>query len=92
MAEHLSVNNMRYCISTCDKYGELKKAFRDVRNAIKLKIGDDCIEEQGNNRTKKYRYIGADDDPLADLRNANAINDLKQYWEFYQDSAGFYIN
>lgn len=90
MAEHMSENNLRYSISTCDNYGELKKAFRDVRNAIKLKIGDDCIEEQGNNRTKKYRYIGADDDPLADLRNANAINDLKQYWEFCQDSAGFF--
>lgn len=77
-------------VSNCDNYGELKKAFHDVRNAIKLKIGDNCFEEHGNNRAKRIRYIGSDDDPLADMRNAKVVKDLKKYWRFCQDSAGFF--
>ena len=66
-------------------YKELKKAFMDVRKAI----GPEHIEENGNNRNKKFRYIGKDDDPLRDMRNAKAIKDIKKYYEFCQDSAGF---
>ena len=67
-------------------YNELKKAFMDVRKAI----GREYIEEIGNNRDKKFRYIGKDDDPLRDMRNAKAIKDIKKYYEFCQDSAGFF--
>lgn len=84
-AKDLSCN-----VSNCDNYGELKKAFCDVRNAIKARLGEDCFEEQGNNRAKLFKYIGADDDPLADMRNAKVVKDLKTYWRFCQDSAGFF--
>lgn len=69
---------------------ELKKAFPEVCNAIKEKFGKDSIEEDGNNRNKRFRYIGKDNDPLADMRNAKVINNLRQYWRFCQDSAGFF--
>lgn len=85
-----SIDELSCNISNCDNYGELKKAFRDVRKAINDKIGSKCIEEDGNNRNKRFRYIGKDEDPLADMRNAKVINDLKQYWQFCQDSAGFF--
>lgn len=87
---HKSAKELTCNVSNCDNYGELKKAFRDVRNAIKLRLGEDCFEEQGNNRAKLFRYIGSEDDPLADLRNAKVVKDLRKYWHFCQDSAGFF--
>lgn len=77
-------------LSNCDNYGELKKAFGDVKHAIIERIGGECFEEYGNNRNKRYRYIGHDNDPLNDMVNAKVINDLKQYFQFCQDSAGFF--
>lgn len=85
-----SANELPCNVSKCDRYGELKKAFPDVLDVIKDKLGNNCIEESGNNRNKRYRYIGNDKDPLADMRNAKVVNDLKQYWQFCQDSAGFF--
>ncbi len=93
MADYLgkkSANDLTCNVSNCDNYGELKKAFRDIRSAIITKVGDGCFEDEGNNRNKRFRYIGKDNDPLADMRNAKVINNLRQYWKFCQDSAGFF--
>lgn len=93
MAESMmlgSAKDLSCNVSSCDKYGQLKKAFCDVRNAIKARLGEDCFEEQGNNRAKLFKYIGSDDDPLADMRNAKVVKDLRTYWRFCQDSAGFF--
>jgi len=93
MADYLGFKSSKELtcnVSNCDNYGELKKAFRDIRNAIIEKVGDGCFEEDGNNRKKCFRYIGMDNDPLADMRNAKVINNLRQYWKFCQDSAGFF--
>ena len=92
MAEHKNLKS----ISELDKmslyhdYGELKKAFPDVCKAIKERVGADSIEEDGNNRNRRFRYVGDDDDPLSDMISAKTINDLHQYWQFCQDSAGFF--
>ncbi len=77
-------------ISNCTDYGELRKAFRDIYKAITEEVGEGCIEEQGNNRNKSFRYIGDNDNPLAAMINARVVKDLKKYWEFCQDSAGFF--
>lgn len=77
-------------LSNCDGYGELKKTVCIVKKAICEIVGHEYIEEEGNNRNKRFRYTGKDDDPLADMRNAKAINNLRQYWKFCQDSAGFF--
>lgn len=94
MADYLGLKSSKELtcnVSNCDNYGELKKAFRDIRNAIVEKVGEGgCIDEEGNNRNKRFRYIGKDDDPLAEYRNAKVINNLRQYWKFCQDSAGFF--
>lgn len=76
---------MRYEVTKEDYYGEIKKAFMDVRRAI----GEGGIESQGNNRCKKFRYTGTEDDPLEPLVNASAIRDIRRYAEFCQDSEGF---
>lgn len=93
MAEFLGITSAKdlTCnLSNCEGYGELKKSFGDIKQAIVEKTGDGCFEEEGNNRNKRYRYIGENDDPLADMKNAKVVNDLRQYWKFCQDSAGFF--
>lgn len=92
MAERLgcSTKELPANLSNCEGYGELKKTVGIVRKAICEKVGNDCLKEDGNNRNKRFRYVGIDDDPLADMRNAKVINNLRQYWKFCQDSAGFF--
>lgn len=93
MADYLGLKSGKELpcnVSNCDNYGELKKAFRDIRSAIVEKVGEGCFEEDGNNRNKRFCYIGEDNDPLADMRNAKVINNLRQYWMFCQSSAGFF--
>lgn len=85
-----SVDELPYSISKCPNNGELRKAFRDVCMLIEEKVGKDCIETRGNNRAKKFRYIGYDDNPLEDLQNASAIKDIRTYAQFCEDSAGFF--
>lgn len=71
-------------------YGELKKAFPDLCKAICQRCGNECIQKYGNNRSRTFRYVGEDNDPLADMRNAVVIKDIGRYWRFCQDSAGFF--
>ena len=93
MAEYMklySAKELPYLVSKCVGYGELKKAFRNICNSIINRVGKDCFEVQGNIRNKAFRYIGADNDPLADMKNAKVVKDLRKYWKFCQDSAGFF--
>lgn len=93
MADYLglkSANELTCSISKCDNYGELRKALPDVLKAIENKVGKGGIEVKGNNGGRSYRYVGEDADPLADMRNAKTINDLRRYWQFCQDSSGFF--
>lgn len=92
MADRLgcSTEELPANLSNCDGYGELKKTVSIVKKSICEIVGNDCFEEEGNNRNKRFRYVGKDNDPLADMRNAKAINNLRQYWKFCQDSAGFF--
>lgn len=98
MAERLgcTIEELPANLSNCDGYGELKKIVCIVKKAIREKLDvhnknvDDCFEEDGNNKNRRFRYIGKDNDPLADMRNAKVINNLRQYWKFCQDSAGFF--
>lgn len=93
MADYQGLSSAKELICNVSKnefYGELKKAFCDIRKVISDKIDCECLKEDGNNRNKRFCYIGDDDDPLADMRNAKVIKDLKLYWQFCQDSAGFF--
>ena len=76
-------------VTNCDNYGELRKAFRDVYYAIINEVGESSIEVHGNNRNRSFLYVGESNNPLAAMINARVIKDLKKYWEFCQDSAGF---
>ena len=88
-----SSTGLQCVTSKCEHIGELKKAFRDIRAEILERLGHDSLREEADKsdkRRKRYLYVGKDDDPLADLRNAKVISDLKLYFQFCQDSAGFF--
>lgn len=89
MADYLglkSASELSCSISKCDHVKELTKSLMDIKKLI----GQDSFEEERVGQSKRLRYIGKDDDPLAEMRNAKVISDLKQYWQFCQDSAGFF--
>ena len=74
-----------------EHYGELKKAFGEIKQLIIEKVGEDSIEIKGNNRNQCFHYMGDVENPLSDLYNyGRVIRDLKTYWQFCQDSAGFF--
>lgn len=77
-------------VSKCAKYGELKKAFAEVRKNVNDKLGKESFKEEPIGRSKRIRYIGANKDPLADMKNARVIKDIKEYWSFCQESAGIF--
>lgn len=76
-------------ISKIDDYGELKKAFSDIKKLICQRQGADSIEEKGSTRNKRIRYVGHDNDPLEDMQNAKTVDELRAYFEFCQASTGF---
>lgn len=39
---HKFAKELIYNVSNCDNYGEQKKAFRDIRSAIIVKVGEGC--------------------------------------------------
>ena len=76
---------------TCNSepgYGELKKAFPEVLKALE-KVSLGCIIDNGKNgKGKAYKYIGRDDDPLAEERKAIEQRRVEDYVAFCKASAG----
>lgn len=69
-------------------YGELKKAFPDVLRSLRA-YDSACIEDNGKTgKGRAYRYIGADDDPLAKERQAVEQKRVEDYVAFCKASAG----
>lgn len=85
-----SANELPYSISKCPHNGELRKAFLDILKLMAEKVGRECVETRGNNRDKEFIYVGANNNPLEDFQNASVINDIRQYAQFCEDSAGFF--
>lgn len=93
MAEYLNLKSPKELSCSVTKYNEysqLKKAFCELREVLKEEEGYDCIETSGNNRNKSYRYNGSSKDPLEEMRKTMTINSIRKYWQFCQDSAGFF--
>ena len=67
--------------------GELKKAYPEVLKALE-KACPGCIEDNGLNKGKAYRYIGKDNDPLAAERQAIEQKRIEDYVAFCKASAG----
>ena len=69
-------------------YGELKKAFLDIRSALRH-VDPKCIVDNGKNgKGKAYKYVGKSDDPLAEERKAVVQKSVEDYVEFCKNTAG----
>ena len=68
-------------------YGELKKAFPEVLKVLE-KAYPGCIKDNGLSKGKAYRYIGDNDDPLAEERKAVVQKSVEDYVAFCKASAG----
>lgn len=69
-------------------YGELKKAFLDIRLALE-KVEHGCIIDNGKvGKGKSFKYIGKADDPLADERKAVVQKSIEDYVTFCKNTAG----
>ena len=77
----------QYACNSESGYGELKKAFPDVLKALE-RACPGCIEDNGKSKGKAYRYIGQDDDPLAEERQAVVQKSIEDYVAFCKASAG----
>lgn len=91
MARYMGFNSadeLPYNVSNCEGYGELKKVFPKVCQALKDSNGDNCITTDGGNKCRKFRYNGEDTDPLG-VRFSVVKKDLADYYQFCQNSAGF---
>jgi hypothetical protein len=69
-------------------YGELKKAFPELLKALET-YSPGCIEDNGKKgKGKAFRYIGANNDPLAEERKAVVQKSVEDYVSFCKASAG----
>lgn len=83
-------DRQRHCtISAYSDHNVLKKAFSAVLELLHLMEGDDCIIKEGDTRNRGFRYVGENTNPLGNVKY-QIIKDVKRYWEFCQDSGGFF--
>jgi len=79
-------------ISSTESESSFKKAVQNVLKALKIYADEDevIIEKRGKSRNLEYRYVGKDNDPLAFMKTAVVKKNLEDYYQFCQDSAGFF--
>lgn len=68
---------------------KLEGVIVPVINAINNRVPGG-VQDNGKSKGKVYQYVGAIDNPLADLRYAGPIKDIETYWQFCLDSSGFF--
>ena len=69
-------------------YIQLKKAFPEVRKALE-QLSPGCVVDNGKTgKGKAFKYIGANDDPLSEERQAIEQKRLEDYVIFCKASAG----
>ena len=69
-------------------YGELKKAFPEVIKALREKNPESIIDNGKKGKGKAFKYVGENDDPLADERNAIVQKSVEDYVIFCKNTAG----
>lgn len=81
-------NNPKATLSRETYYGDLKKASSEVVKALEGAIPG-CIKDNGKTgKGKAFKYIGANDDPLAAERQAIEQKRIEDYVAFCKASAG----
>lgn len=70
-------------------YNILKKAFTEILGLVKMMEGEGCVIVEGTTRNRGFRYVGESTDPIGNVKY-HIIKDVKRYWDFCQDSGGFF--
>lgn len=76
-------------LSVYSDYNILKKAFSEILDLLKLMEGEGCVIVEGATRNRGFRYVGESTDPIGNVKY-HMIKDVKRYWDFCQDSGGFF--
>lgn len=76
-------------LSDYSDYNILKKAFSEILDLVKLMEGEGCVIVEGATRNRGFRYVGESTDPIGNVKY-HIIKDVKRYWNFCQDSGGFF--
>ena len=75
-------------LNTGKGYGQLRKAFPEVIQVLET-VCPGCIEDNGKKgKGKAFKYIGDNDDPLAEERKAVVQKSVEDYVAFCKASAG----
>lgn len=69
-------------------YIQLKKAFSEVIKALESACPNCIVDNGKSGKGKAFRYIGDDDDPLAEERKAIVQKSLEDYVTFCKVTAG----
>lgn len=75
-------------LSTSKGYGQLKKAFPEVIQALET-VSPGCVIDNGKKgKGRAFKYIGESDDPLAEDRQAVEQKRIEDYVAFCKASVG----
>ena len=69
-------------------YIQLRKAFSEVRKALEKAIPGCIVDNGKTGNGKAFKYVGTDDDPLAEERQAIEQKRIEDYVAFCKASAG----
>ena len=75
-------------ISSDRHYKDLQKAFPMVIKELEARVPG-CIIDNGKRKGRAYKYIGKDDDPLAEDRLYSRRQTIDDYVRFCKSSTGF---
>lgn len=79
------------CYLEKKEYTALKRAFQATRDLICIICGEDSIVNDGKGTHGAWTYVGEDNDPILFLRDGDVIiKEMEDYYEFCQDSIGFF--
>ncbi len=85
----LELRSKKESPTSCKHKKVLVEAFKAVRETLCDVCGNDAIIEEGI-KIKKYKYVGKEDNPLQGMLDAVFTNELEDYFQFCQDSTGFF--
>lgn len=78
----------KIALSTSKGYGQLKKAFPEVIQALET-VSPGCVIDNGKKgKGRAFKYIGESDDPLAEDRQAVEQKRIEDYVAFCKASVG----
>lgn len=80
----------KYSLSHLMSHHGLKHIPQKVISMMEEVAGKGCVEKVGRTKGRTYCYVGEKKDPLREQLDASVVYSVKRYYEFCEDSAGFF--